>query len=346
MLADGAIKIRSSDVIPGSKVDPTLVQQVSTTGPHVFPAQGYMKADAKIDALKNKSSDAITGSIVDPKVVQYISVAGSFIFSPLRRSSSSSLAPRSIMIQWVAGKKKSPQKGPDPRSDFERLRSNLKELLDFSDDRSAKVSLIMTAIKKNMDSALPPDLPPDLLHEVKLCLGNHSSLLKASFEGVASMAATRVQKERIVDPSNAQEYDANHDLLETHLGDISTCVLGEPLVVSTLPRDEDVSHGVADQDPNRDAHLLDARDILKGRSYYNQNLIDHGEGPHPLTNLVQPDAFSNDELQQQVVEDPENVDIQEQERAARYHLDNLLKAEECTHKQHSSDLAINLGDSN
>ena len=51
-------------------------------------------------------------------------------------------------------------------------------------------------------------------------------------------------------------------------------------------------------------------------------------------------------LQQQVVEDPENVDIQEQERAARYHLDNLLKAEECTHKQHSSDLAINLGDSN
>ncbi|XXG82773.1 hypothetical protein AAC387_Pa10g0664 [Persea americana] len=98
----------------------------------------------------------------------------------------------------------------------------------------------MIAIKKNMDSALPSDLPPDLLHEAKLRLGNHSSLLKASFKGVSSMAATRVQKERIVDPSNAQEYDANRDLPETHLGDISTCVLGEPLVVSTLPHDEDV----------------------------------------------------------------------------------------------------------
>ena len=46
-----------------------------------------------------------------------------------------------------------------------------------------------------------------------------------------------------------------------------------------------------------------------------------------------------------MVEDPNNVDIQEQERAARYHLDNLLKAEECMYKQCSRDLAVNLGDS-
>ncbi|XXG82771.1 hypothetical protein AAC387_Pa10g0663 [Persea americana] len=274
LLADEAIaamEIRRSDVLSESTGDPALVQNLSATGPHVFHEQGYMMAHTKIDAIKNKSSDAIIDSVVDPKVVQNVS---------------------------IRGKKKSPQKAPDSRSNFDRLRSNLKELLEFSDDQSAKVSLIMTVIRKNMDGALPSDLLPDLIHEAKLRLGNHSALFKASFKGVTSMVATCVQKGLVPDPYMAQESDAKRELIEAKHGEINTQVLGVPLVDSTMPRDEeDVTHVIAGLKPNQNAHLLGAHDSSKGRSDYNQILTDHGESPHPLNNLVQPDASSMDDLQ-------------------------------------------------
>lgn len=170
--------------------------------------------------------------------------------------------------------------------------------MEFSDDQSAKVSLIMTAIRKNMDGALPSDLPPDLIHEAKLRLGNHSALFKASFKGVTSMVATCVQKGLVPDPYMAQESDAKRELIEAKHGEINTQVLGVPLVDSTMPRDEeDVTHVIAGLKPNQNAHLLGAHDSSKGRSDYNQILTDHGESPHPLNNLVQPDASSMDDLQ-------------------------------------------------
>ncbi|KAJ8635736.1 hypothetical protein MRB53_010003 [Persea americana] len=45
-------------------------------------------------------------------------------------------------------------------------------------------------------------------------------------------------------------------------------------------------------------------------------------------------------------DDSSHIDIQEQEKMARFELDQLLRAEESMYKQRARDLAVNLGDSN
>ena len=51
-------------------------------------------------------------------------------------------------------------------------------------------------------------------------------------------------------------------------------------------------------------------------------------------------------LQSLLASDPQHLHIQEQERMARFELDQLLRAEESMYKQRARDLAVNLGDSN
>ncbi|KAJ8622058.1 hypothetical protein MRB53_030587 [Persea americana] len=51
-------------------------------------------------------------------------------------------------------------------------------------------------------------------------------------------------------------------------------------------------------------------------------------------------------LQSLLASDLQHLHIQEQERMARFELDQLLRAEESMYKQRACDLAVNLGDSN
>ncbi|KAJ8622056.1 hypothetical protein MRB53_030585 [Persea americana] len=68
-----------------------------------------------------------------------------------------------------------PTSGPD-----EQLKNQIRVLFSYAEDRSARVSLIQSVLKKNQEHALPSDLPKDLILESKVRAGKKFEFPKQS----------------------------------------------------------------------------------------------------------------------------------------------------------------------
>ncbi|KAJ8622057.1 hypothetical protein MRB53_030586 [Persea americana] len=59
-----------------------------------------------------------------------------------------------------------------PPSDLdEQVKLQIRTMFTYADDRSARVSLIQSIMKKHQEYALPSDLPKDLILEAKVRIG-------------------------------------------------------------------------------------------------------------------------------------------------------------------------------
>ena len=57
---------------------------------------------------------------------------------------------------------------PPPLDSNDQPKKQISVMFSYADDRSAKVSLIRSILKKNQEYALPSDLPKDLILEAKV----------------------------------------------------------------------------------------------------------------------------------------------------------------------------------
>ncbi|RWR83584.1 Ribonuclease H domain-containing protein [Cinnamomum micranthum f. kanehirae] len=77
-----------------------------------------------------------------------------------------------------------------------------------------------------------------------------------------------------------------------------------------------------------------------------QQLIEWHHAQSSLSNRLLAATAHLNSIHSSLVGDPTNVNLQEEERMARYHLDHILLVKESMYKQRSRDMAVNLGDSN
>lgn len=182
----------------------------------------------------------------------------------------------------AGGKKKSPQPAPKApggsRIDAERLPSNFKDLLQFSGDRSAKVSLIMTAIRKNMDSALLSDLSPDLLQEA------NDRLSRQFNDSVQNGSSLKVSGATVVVPELHIQASGKHPISDPLVQAIQICEMADPHPLQTLaPHDASpiqMQSGMA-------AAITDSATALV---VYGKDEPKHGSGNDPNVMIKEPAA--------------------------------------------------------
>ncbi|XXG82762.1 hypothetical protein AAC387_Pa10g0654 [Persea americana] len=99
----------------------------------------------------------------------------------------------------VDGKEFPPPLVPDPN-----IHTQIRLMLDYAEDRDAKISIIQTILRKHHEAALLSDLPRDLVLEAIVRLGNDSGQRKQTFgpsKGLAPISSSSAFSNQNDNPS-------------------------------------------------------------------------------------------------------------------------------------------------